>query len=48
MNHCDECGLDYEYDEKYHQCRKGPVVLAGSYLDEVKRLQGISTWKEER
>jgi hypothetical protein len=27
MNHCDECGLDFYYEPKYHECADKQRVL---------------------
>jgi hypothetical protein len=45
MNRCDECGLEYLYDPKYHECAHKGRQLAGSdrvgesWVDECMRKQ---------
>lgn len=38
---CEECGLSFLYDPKLHECRTGPRRLAGPWIDEIERLQGV-------
>ena len=45
---CEECGLTYFYAPSLHECRRGPRLLAGSWLNEVKEKQGLKRWKEEK
>lgn len=45
MNHCDECGLDFLYDPKYHECahKQRPVSdddhVGESWIDQCLRMQ---------
>lgn len=51
MTRCQKCGLEFTYDAKYHKCapRANVATYYGeSWLEEVKRKQGLREWKEDR